>query len=132
MSRLEQVLGIIAGAWGVAVLAFFLAGPVYRTATNSTGGTTHTGTASGIQVGISPVAIIFLAVVTLALIGIAVTAFQDGRGLRGYRGWLWAATAVFGAYCLLALLSIGVLLLPGLVCAIVASVLAGVKHPATT
>ena len=126
--RIEQILGIVAAIWGIFILALALFGPLYQTAASTATGATQTGRASAVSAGLRPITVIILAIILVSLVGIAVTAIQDGRGIAGFRVWLRTFTIFLAVVCLVAILSIGVLLLPSLIVAVIASVLAGTGH----
>jgi phosphoglycerol transferase MdoB-like AlkP superfamily enzyme len=115
---LEAACGLVAALLGFPGLAFALFGPVYRFESSSG----QSGTANLLQVGIQPSALIALCILSLGLIGVAVSAVVHSRtGGRGWRIVLWIATAVIVILTLLSLPSIGVFLLPSTPFALLAS-----------
>jgi phosphoglycerol transferase MdoB-like AlkP superfamily enzyme len=118
LQRLEAACGLVAALLGFPGLAFALFGPVYRFESSSG----QSGTANLLQVGIQPSALIALCILSLGLIGVAVSAVVHSRtGGRGWRIVLWIATAVIVILTLLSLPSIGVFLLPSTPFALLAS-----------
>ena len=117
LQRLEAACGLVAALLGFLGLAFALFGPVYRFESSSG----QSGTANLLQVGIPPSALIALCILSLGLIGVAISAVVHSRtGGRGWRIMLWIATAVIVIVTLLSLPSIGVLLLPSTLFALLA------------
>jgi len=118
LQRLEAACGLVAALLGFPGLAFALFGPVYRLESSSG----QSGTANLLQVGIQPGALIALCILSLGLIGVAVSAVVHSRtGGRGWRIVLWISTAVIVILTLLSLPSIGVFLLPSTLFALLAS-----------
>jgi hypothetical protein len=118
LQRLEAACGLVAALFGFLGLAFALFGPVYRFESSSG----QSGTANLLQVGIPPSALIALCILSLGLIGVAVSAVVHSRtGGRGWRITLWISTAVIVILTLLSLPSTGVLLLPSTLLALLAS-----------
>jgi hypothetical protein len=119
LQRFEAACGLLAALFGLLGLAYALFGPTYNFA-NSFG---H-GTTSLVQVGIQPVTLIILGILVLGLICVAAGAVAHSRtGGSRWRVMLWVSTAVLVALTFLSLLSIGVLLLPGTLFALLASAL---------
>jgi hypothetical protein len=134
----ELICGLASGAWGWLVLAFFLFGPSY---TGSSGGqsctanpsgppacttlpetTTHTGAFS---LGLSPDAKFWISLMVIVLGAIAISAMLHSRTESvALRSMLAACTGLFFFLTCLSIASIGLLLLPSLALAIVASVAA--------
>jgi hypothetical protein len=120
LQRLEAACGLLAALFGLLGLAYALFGPTYSFA-NSSG---QSGTANLVQVGIQPVTLIILGILVLGLIGVAAGAVVHSRtGGSGWRVVLWVSTVVLVILTFLSLLSIGVLLLPGTLFALLASAL---------
>lgn len=118
LQRLEAACGLVAALLGFLGLAFALFGPVYRFASSSG----QSGTANLVQVRIQPSALIALCILSLGLIGEAVSAVVHSRtGGRGWRIVLWISTAVIVILTFLSLPSIGVFLLPSTLFALLAS-----------
>jgi hypothetical protein len=120
LQRLEAACGLLAALFGLLGLAYALFGPTYSFA-NSSG---QSGTANLVQVGIQPVTLIILGILVLGLAGVAAGAVVHSR--TGGSGWwvvLWVSTIVLVILTFLSLLSIGVLLLPGTLFALLASAL---------
>lgn len=95
--RLPLVLAIIALLAGWGALGFMVFGPAYSTAgtgVDSTGVTTHsTGTASLLQVGLSPMTIFFLGLFAAAYLAVVIGAWLVVRRRRGAR-WLMLAAVM--------------------------------------
>jgi hypothetical protein len=120
LQRLEAACGLLAALFGLLGLAYALFGPTYSFA-NSSG---QSGTANLVQVGIQPVTLIILGILVLGLIGVAVGAVLHSRtGSSGWRVVLWVSNIVLLILTFLSLLSIGVLLLPGTLFALLTSTL---------
>ncbi len=120
LQRFEAACGLLAALFGLSGLAYALFGPTYSFA-NSSG---QSGTASLVQVGIQPVTLIILGILVLGFIGVAAGAVVHSRtGGSGWRVVLWVSTAFLVILTFLSLLSIGVLLLPGTLFALLASAL---------
>ena len=118
LQRLEAACGLLAALVGLLGLVYALFGPTYSFA-NSFG---QSGTANLVQVGIQPITLIILGILVLGLIGVAAGAVVHSRtGGSGWRVVLWVSTIVLVILTFLSLLSIGVLLLPGTVFALLAS-----------
>ena len=128
LQRLEAACGLVAALLGFLGLAFALFGPVYRF--ESSYG--QSGTANLLQAGLQPSALIALCILSLGLIGVAVSAVVHSRmGGRGWRIVLWISAAVIVILMFLSLPSIGVLLLPSALFALLASTLSlGAKRTA--
>src|SRR5258708_6578141 len=126
LQRWEAACGLLAALFGFLGLAYVLFGPVYRFESSSG----QSGTANLLQVGIQPSALIALCILSLGLIGVAISAVVHSRtGGRGWRIVLWISTAVIVILTLLSLLSIGVFLLPSTLFALLASALSfGVRR----
>ncbi len=120
LQRLEAVCGLLAALFGLLGLTYALFGPTYSFA-NSSG---QSGTANLVQVGIQPFTLVILGILVLGLIGVAASAVVHSRtGGNGWRVVLWVSTTVLVILTFLSLLSIGVLLLPGTLFALLASAL---------
>ena len=120
LQRLEAACGLLAALVGLLGLVYALFGPTYSFA-NSSG---QSGTANLVQVGIQPVTLIILGILVLGFIGVVAGAVVHSRtGGGGWRAVLWVSTAVLAVLTFLSLLSIGVLLLPGTLFALLASAL---------
>ena len=125
---LELMSGLAACVAGLLAIAFLLIGPIYATqqCTSAPGGETCapvTGSANLLQVGIEPVTLVYLSLVSLLLLGIGSSAFLHSRVSR--RVWqvcLWVMTGLLLACVMLGLASAGLLLVPALLLALVASV----------
>jgi hypothetical protein len=137
---IELICGLAAGAWGLLVLAYFLFGPSYTGSSSggqscssgSTAGTTVCTTftvtdthASALDLGLDPMAKFWLSVMAIVLGTIAISAMLHSRtNSVGWRSALVAGTGLLVALTCLSIASIGMLLLPSLALAIVASVAA--------
>ncbi len=128
LRRFEAACGLVAALFGFLGVAYALFGPTYSFQ-NSSG---QTGTANLLQVGTPPSAILALCILSLGLIGEAAGAVLHSRTRENrWRIVLWIATAVMVAFLVLALPSIGLLLLPSTLFALVASALSlGVRRAA--
>jgi hypothetical protein len=126
--RFEAACGPVAALFGFLGLAYALFGPTYRFQSSSG----QTGTANLLQVGVPPGAIIALCILSLGLIGEAASAVLHSRTRENrWRIVLWVSTAVMVAFLVLTLPSIGLLLLPSTLFALVASMLSlGVRRAA--
>jgi hypothetical protein len=128
--RAEAVSGSLAMFLAFAALVYLLFGPVYSFA-NSTG---ETGTASMLQAlqanaaHIQPIAIIAFSVLLLAIIGVGVGAFYHSHThKKAWHNVLLFSAIIMVIFTLLALLSIGPLMAPATLCALVAVFLSGTK-----
>ena len=130
--KLEAACGVGAALVGCLVLAFTLFGPTYSFQScsgysndSSNMNSCQTGTANLLQVGIQPITIVALSILSLGLIGIAVSAVVHSRtGGSGWRIVLWVSTAAIVILTFLTGFSIGLFLLPGTLFALLASALA--------
>lgn len=139
---IEALSGILAGVPGGAAISYLLLAPTYNSenchiATPGEPPICVTSTATLPQVnGIT--AIVDLSIVAALLLGLAVPAVWHSRtGRHGAQWTLWGSTAALASFTLLAILSIGALLLPSVALAIVASLCALVwpltrNHSATS
>jgi len=120
LRRFEAVCGFLAALLGFLSLAYILFGPTY----NFVGSSGQRGTTNLLQVGIQPITVAFFCLFSLELIGVATGAVLHSRtGENGWRALLWISTLVMVAFTTLALLSIGVFLLPSTLFALFACVL---------
>jgi TctA family transporter len=128
LQRFEAACGLVAALLGFLGVAYALFGPTYSFQ-NSSG---QTGTANLLQVGIPPGAIVALCILSLGLIGVATGAVLHSRTRENWwRIVLLISTVVMVAFLVLTLLSIGLLLLPATLFALVASALSlGVRRAA--
>jgi hypothetical protein len=113
---LELVSGWLSGIVGLLGLADFLFGPAYQYQ-SSTGASGYMG---AIEAGaISAEAAVVLSVVALAFISVIVAATaRASSGASSWRPLLWFATAVLLVFTTLGMLSVGLLLLPGTLLAV--------------
>jgi hypothetical protein len=136
----EMLCGLAAALAGLLALGFVLFGPSYSYASggdtcDANGVCTSTpevhGTESLLQVGISSVTLVFLAILVACLIGVAVGAARHSRTGAGiWRALLWASTILVLGFIFLAALSIGPLLIPaGLLALAAACVSFGTPRP---
>src|SRR5258707_1795161 len=118
LRRFEAACGLVAALFGFLGVAYALFGPTYRFQSSSG----QTGTANVLQVGIPPSIIVALCILSLGLIGEAAGAVLHSRTRENrWRIGLWISTAAILAFLVLTLPSIGLLLLPGTLFALVAS-----------
>lgn len=126
---IEAISGILAGIAGGAAITYLIIGPSYSQENchiTSPGEPPIcvTGTATLLQVN-GATAIVDLTIVAAMMLGIAIPAVWHSRtGQRGAQGVLWVATAALTFFTILAILSIGALLLPSAALALVASLCA--------
>lgn len=128
------VTGLLAGVLGLAALALFIFGPSYATETSYTrgDGTTGTihGTMSALQMGLDPLAAVFLAVLAACSISVAAGAYLYGRaGTRGPLILLRTCAGLLVLGVVLGIASIGIPLLPSAVLAVIAATTAGRTRP---
>src|SRR5258706_15752093 len=124
LRRFEAACGFLAALFGFLGLAYVLFGPTYRFASSSVGSSEQSGTAHVLQVGIQPITLVFFSLFLLGLIGVVTAAvFHSRTGENGWRALLWVSTLAMVALTILALLSIGVFLLPSTLFALLACVL---------
>jgi len=121
---IEATSGILAALAGGAALAFLLFAPTYSTeGCHTTDGAPPicvTRTATLLEVN-GAAAVVDLSIVALLLLGVALAAvWHSGTGLPVPRIALWLFAAALAVFAILALLSIGVLLLPSVALALVA------------
>ena len=129
--KLEAACGLVAALVGCLGLTYALFGPTYSFQSCSGYGndaskisSCQTGTANLLQVGIPPTAIVALCILLLGLIGIAVSAVEHSRsGGSGWRIALWVSTTFIVILTILTGFSIGLLLLPSTLFALLASAL---------
>jgi hypothetical protein len=128
LRRFEAACGLVAALVGFLGVAYALFGPTYSFQNSSS----QTGMANLLQVGVPPGAIVALGILSLGLIGVAVSAVVHSRtGGSGWRIVLWASTAVIVMLTFLTGFSIGVFLLPSTLFALLASALSlGVRRAA--
>src|SRR5580700_10931420 len=128
LRRFEAACGLIAALVGFLGVAYALFGPTYSFQ-NSSG---QAGTANLLQVGVPPIAIVAICILSLGFIGVALSAVVHSRtGDSGWRIVLWASTAVIVILTFLTGFSIGVFLLPGALFALLASALSlGIRSAA--
>ncbi|MGZ3584091.1 MAG: hypothetical protein ACXWP6_15800 [Ktedonobacterales bacterium] len=139
---IEAISGILTSIAGGAAITFLLIAPTYRGegchVTNSgEPPICVTTTSTFLQVNGST-AIVDLSIAAALFICIAIAAVWHSRtGRQGVQWTLWATSATLIIFTLLAILSIGPLLLPGAALAFVASLCALIwpqarNHPADT
>jgi hypothetical protein len=122
--RMVVLLGILCSTWTIGALLFVLFGPVYSTATGNSDGTQTTGTASLVQVGLSPLTAVIFGIIGGIALGVLLAAIFAARGSAVARTLLWILTFSFLPFVLLGIFSIGPLIFPGFLFAFVASLLA--------
>jgi len=128
--RYELTLAVGATLLGLAGLFVALTAPLYQTSsmTITTEGerVSEQGTASVLEVGVEPRAIVFLGAAVTALIFVSLGAYlQTRRGMRAGRWLLWAAVIFLAGFALLGAMTIGLFMLPGLLLAIISAVISG-------
>ncbi|WP_069804522.1 hypothetical protein [Thermogemmatispora onikobensis] len=141
LQRIEGLSGAFASLLGLAgllVVIFAPLGTYGRTSTivvtpgsgPGTAGPTTTRSVSLVATGISATAAYFLAFIALVILGIGISAIVHSQThSNAWRAILWLTTALLLAGVVVAILSVGPFLLPSLLLALVASVLAGLNRP---
>lgn len=142
LRRIEGLSGALAGILGFAALLVVIFAPLGMYGSTSTttitpgsgpstgGGVTTGRSVSLAETGISATTAYFLAFMALAILGIGVGAVLHSRTRsNAWRALLWLATAVLLVGVVVAILSVGPFLLPSLLLALVASLLAGLNRP---
>ena len=120
LRRFEAACGLAAALFGFLGIAYALFGPTYSFQSSSG----QTGTASMLQLGLPPGVLLTVGILVLVPIGVAVSAVVHSRtGGRGWRIVLWVATTLIVIITFLTGFSIGLLLLPSTLFAVVASAL---------
>jgi hypothetical protein len=142
LQRIEGVCGAFASILGLAALLVAIFAPlgIYGSTSTilvtpgsgpGTGGMTTTRPVSLAETGIPATAVSFLVLIALVIPGIGVSAILHSRTHSdAWRAILWLTTALLLVGVVVAILSVGPFLLPGLLLALVASVLAGLNRPA--
>jgi hypothetical protein len=124
----ELTAGLAAGLLGLIGLTYALFGQTgtYITTTGTSSGstTTTTGTTSLVEQGLHPIAMLFITLMLLCVVGVAVGAYlHSQQGRRGGLWLLWVATALLAVGVLVSGLSIGLFLLPAALLALLAACL---------
>jgi hypothetical protein len=129
MRRAEQISLIVALAWGLLLLIAAAVVPVYSTETQTTSGAITTGTATLVQVnGWHALLVVAVPLACAALVG---ALLWRRVGKPGAGPVAWTVTALLAGFNVLAMLSIGVFLLPVTVALIIACTShRPVRHPA--
>ena len=110
--RVEAILGICAGALGILALAYLLFGPTYSFSSSNG----QSGTASLLQVGISPLtAGVFFILVCSFLVAATSACLHSRTGAWGWRVVLWLTLIPPGVLTILGLASVGLLIFPATV-----------------
>lgn len=131
----EAVSGVLAGLAGGAVVVRLLTAPSYsgegcQSAAPGEPPTCVSSTATFIQVN-GATAVVLLSIVAASSLGVAVAAVRHSRTSRsGARGMLWFCAWVLALVAIAALPSIGILLLPSVVLALVACACSIGRRPA--
>lgn len=110
MRRAEQIWIIVALAWGALLLVAAMVVPVYSTQSSAGSGPLTTGSATLVQV--NGWRVLLVCAVPLACALLVGTVLWRRAGKRGAGPVAWTVTALLGGFNLLALLSIGVFVLP--------------------
>lgn len=123
---LELVSGWLSGILGLLGLADFLFGPAYQYQ-SSTGASGYMG---AVQAGaISAEAAVILTLVALAFMSVIVATTAHNRsGATTWRPLLWTATAVLVVFTTVGMFSVGLLLLPGTLLAVLACVFSFIQR----
>jgi len=129
LRRIELVSGLATSAFGILGWGYGLFGPTYHymgTAISSHGNASTAGGATSlVQKGLEPIGIVFFAVILLIVVSFAAGAYwHSQRGVRTALMLLWTLTALLWISVVLGAASIGVLLLPAALLAVV-TVVAG-------
>lgn len=133
--RIERLAGIAAGLSGAAMLVFALYGPTgssTSTEVRSDGTTvTSSGTSSLVaSQDLSLVLLVFLALIALALFGVAFGAHMHAdSGTTEAYGLLWISTIMLGCGALLSIFSIGLFFVPAVLLALVACIAGSARTP---
>ncbi len=127
--RIELVSGFAASVFGILGWAYAVFGPThhYMGSAISSGGSTNTatGATSLAQNGLEPIGIVFFAFMALVAVSIAPGAYlHSRRGIKAGLMLLWTLTLLLWVSVILGAASIGVLLLPAALLAVV-TVVAG-------
>lgn len=127
--RLELISGLASGIIGLLIVGYMLFGPFYHTetgrCTTSSAGTTcasTSGSASLLQVGIDPITILYLSILSLALLGVAVTTLLHSRLGTGVWQWCVWITTILLVITAIAGFSLAIFMLPSVLLALVAAV----------
>ncbi len=129
LRRIELVSGLAASVFGVLGWGCAIFGPAYHytgMAVSSDGKTNSvSGATSLVQKGLKPIGMVFFVVVLLIVVSFAAGAYwHSQQGARAALMLLWALTALLWIAVVLGAASIGVLLLPAALLALV-TVVAG-------
>lgn len=125
--RIELFAGIGAAIYGIAALALVIFGPLYsgESRTQTSGGTVtvERGRAALWELGIEPVALVFLAIFLITFISVGYGALMHARyDIRAGFHLVWASSLVLLVGTIAGLASIGFLLLPGTLLALIAAI----------
>ena len=126
---IEALSGVLASIAGGAAIVYLLSVPTYagescRVDSSGEPPICVTSTATLVQINGSA-AVVDLGIIAVLLAGIVGGAvWHSATGHRGARGILWGCAGVLTLFALLALLTIGRYLLPGVALAVVASLCA--------
>jgi hypothetical protein len=129
----EGVCGVLATLWGLLVEGYLLFGPSYSFVGGTNQGSETTGHTGLVGTGIAPATVVSLSLLALILLGIGGAALLDSRSpaTPRFRIILVMATVFLLLYTCAAIASIGFLLLPSGILALIAVVLSGIvaRHP---
>jgi hypothetical protein len=127
LGRVQLVSLAIAIAWGAALVVGALVAPVYQTSSVSSSGAAAAGSATLLAVNGWHVVLVAAAPLAAALITGGMLWRRNGR--RGAGAFAWVASGLLGCFNLLAMLSIGLFVLPVTVALLVACGSHGQRPP---
>jgi len=117
LSRPASVALLVAGVWGMGLVIAGFSVPIYRTMSESTSGQVSYGTDT-------PVGANGLGVVVVLAVPLMVTVLVGGALLlRAHRGAMpvaWTLTGLLAMFTLLAMMSIGLFIIPVTACLVIA------------
>ena len=127
LRRIEFMSGLATSVFGLLGWAYAAFGPTYRyvgSAISSNGRTTAvSGSASVVQKGLEPAGVVFFVVMVLVVVSFAAVAcWHTQRRGKPALTILWALTSLLWISVVLGAASVGVLLLPGALLAMITSV----------
>jgi len=123
--RFERISLVIALAWGAGLAVAALVVPVYKSSSVSSSGTVPDGSAT--LVGVNGWGALLVAVAPLAAAMVTGSALWRRAGRQGAGVFAWAVTGLLVCFNLLAMLSIGVFVLPVTLALVVACATHGRK-----
>ena len=124
--RFERISLVIALVWGTGLAAAALVAPVYQSSSYSNSGTVTDGSAT--VVGVNGWGALLVAIAPLAAAMVTGWALWRRTGRQGAGVFAWAVTGLLVCFNLLAMLSIGVLVLPVTLALVVACATHGRKR----